>query len=223
MQIDAQNREMTVKLVYYGPALSGKTTNLQELHRRISPAARGQLLTLETREDRTLFFDLLPVFFTTGTMKLRLKVYTVPGQVMHNSTRKLVLAGADGVAFVADGRRTETPASNESWANLKANMAASGIDPTTTPIVVQLNKLDLPGSRTPDELTRIAARGDEPIFPAVAIRGEGVVETFVGLMDAVLAGLDRRHQIGRSHGIARAAIMSELRARLAAPSGRAGR
>src|SRR2546427_8876885 len=111
VQIDFGQREVAIKLVYYGPAMSGKTTNLQKIHERIDARSRGRLMTLDTRDDRTLFFDLLPISFrASGDLKLKLKLYTVPGQVMHNTTRKIVLSAADGVAFVADSQVAETRA-----------------------------------------------------------------------------------------------------------------
>ncbi|HYQ82261.1 MAG TPA: MglA protein, partial [Anaeromyxobacteraceae bacterium] len=111
VQINNETREIAVKVVYYGPALSGKTTNLQALFQKIDPKVRGRLMTLDTKDDRTLFFDMMPVFFrTAGGVKVKLKLYTVPGQVMHESTRRIVLQGTDAVAFVADGRRSEAAA-----------------------------------------------------------------------------------------------------------------
>ena len=110
MQVDFQARELTIKLVYYGPALSGKTTNLQAIHRLLAPEGRGRLMTLETRDDRTLFFDLLPLTVSTESgLTVRIKLFTVPGQVLHNSTRRLVLQGADGIAFIADSQINEEP------------------------------------------------------------------------------------------------------------------
>ena len=108
MQLDFVTRELTIKLVYYGPALSGKTTNLQSLHKAADPESSGRLMTLETRDDRTLFFDLLPLTFRDQGLAVRLKVFTVPGQVIHASTRRLVVQGADGIVFVADSRVAET-------------------------------------------------------------------------------------------------------------------
>src|SRR5512135_1722896 len=103
-----ETREIAIKVVYYGPALSGKTTNLQALFQRIDPSVRGRLMTLDTKDDRTLFFDMMPVFFRSASgVKVKLKLYTVPGQVMHESTRRIVLQGTDAIAFVADGRRSE--------------------------------------------------------------------------------------------------------------------
>src|SRR5512140_771793 len=121
-----ETREIAVKVVYYGPALSGKTTNLQALFQRIDPRVRGRLMTLDTKDDRTLFFDMMPVFFkSTSGVKLQLKLYTVPGQVMHESTRRIVLQGTDAVAFVADGRRSEAAATLAYWNNMLANLQAN--------------------------------------------------------------------------------------------------
>src|SRR5206468_10775214 len=144
-----------IKIVYYGPALSGKTTNLQTLHRLVAQDQRTRLMTLETRDDRTLFFDLLPMTFRHGDLSLRFKVFTVPGQVIHNATRRLVLQGADGVAFIADSQIAETHHNNESYANLKANLKENGFDPAEMPIVIQFNKRDLPGIRSDVELNKI--------------------------------------------------------------------
>ncbi|MCX7959189.1 MAG: MglA protein, partial [Deltaproteobacteria bacterium] len=132
MQFNIAQKEVTLKIVYYGPALSGKTTNLQAIHQMIRQEGRGRLMTLDTRDDRTLFFDLLPVFFSTSSgIKVKLKLFTVPGQVIHNSTRKLVLAGADAVAFIADSQISLNDANNESWNNLIENMRANGLNPVS--------------------------------------------------------------------------------------------
>ena len=144
MQIDFQSRELTVKLVYYGPALSGKTTNLQAIHKLVSSDTAGRLMTLETRDDRTLFFDLLPLTFSSGSgIQVRFKLFTVPGQVIHNATRRLVLQGADGTAFIADSQRAETKANAAAFVNLRQNLIDNGIDPVAMPLVIQFNKRDL--------------------------------------------------------------------------------
>ena len=122
VQFNTDTREIAVKVVYYGPALSGKTTNLQALFQKIDPKVRGRLMTLDTKDDRTLFFDMMPVFFKTATgVKVKLKLYTVPGQVMHESTRRIVLQGSDAVAFVADSRRSEAPATS-GWVRSSLSM-----------------------------------------------------------------------------------------------------
>src|SRR5512141_3187562 len=153
VQFNEETREIAVKVVYYGPALSGKTTNLQALFQKMDPKVRGRLMTLDTKDDRTLFFDMMPVFFRTRAgVKVKLKLYTVPGQVMHESTRRIVLQGSDAVAFVADSRRSEAASTLAYWNDMLANLEANGLDYRNLPIVVQLNKRDLPDARGEDEL-----------------------------------------------------------------------
>ena len=145
VQINMAEREITVKVVYYGPALSGKTTNLQQLHALVDKDARGKMLTLDTADDRTLYFDFLPIQFgTQNGFSVKIKLFTVPGQVMHKSTRKVVLAGADAVVFVADSQRSAASANAYSWRDMEANLKSNGIDFEQIPKVVQFNKRDLP-------------------------------------------------------------------------------
>lgn len=196
VQINQALRELTLKVVYYGPALSGKTTNLAALHEAISPAVRGRLLTVDTKDDRTLFFDVLPVFFRSANdLKVRIKLYTVPGQVMHAATRRLVLQGADAIAFVADAQRSASRANNEAWRNMVEDLKANGLDPDSMPIVIQFNKMDLPDAKRPEELEEVARRGSEPVFQSVAIRGEGVLETLHGLLQRTYQGLERQYSL----------------------------
>jgi signal recognition particle receptor subunit beta len=191
VQINHEAREIAVKVVYYGPALSGKTTNLQQLFQRIDPKARGRLMTLDTKDDRTLFFDMMPVFIKSSAgVKVKLKLYTVPGQVMHESTRRIVLQGTDGVAFVADSRRSEAPAMLAYWDNMMKNLEANGLDPKRLPIVLQMNKRDLPDIRSDAELEDLRKDFKPPVVHAVAIRGEGVVETFHALLSLCYRRLD---------------------------------
>lgn len=202
MQLNAAQRELTLKVVYYGPGLSGKTTNLQAIHARLDDSIRGRLMTLDTADDRTLFFDMMPVFFqTAGGLKVKLKLYTVPGQVMHNSTRRLVLQGADGVAFIADSQRNQSRANNEYWQNMLTNLKQNGIRYGDIPIVIQFNKRDLPDIRTEAEIQELKKRGDEPIFQAVAIRGEGVLETLHGLLRLIWRALEEKHDFGRKFSV----------------------
>ncbi len=188
-----------MKLVYYGPALSGKTTNLVALHDRAGQQARGRLMTLETKNDRTLFFDLLPLTFKseTGDAKLRIKLFTVPGQPIHSSTRKLVLQGADGVVLVADSRVSETENNAASFIDLRDNLRANGSEISKMPLVIQFNKRDLPEIRSDDELAQMAARGREPVYKAIARDGEGVLETFLALLNLSWVTLDKRHDLSR--------------------------
>ena len=192
VQLNNEAREIAVKVVYYGPALSGKTTNLQALYQKIEPSVRGRLMTLDTKDDRTLFFDMLPVFFKTAAgLKVKLKLYTVPGQVIHESTRRIVLQGTDAIAFVADSRRSEAASTLAYWNNMLKNLEANGLDYRTLPIVVQLNKKDLPDTRGDDELADLRKVIRPPMVPAVAIRGEGVVETLWALLTLCYRSLDR--------------------------------
>lgn len=202
MQLDFSAREVTIKLVYYGPALSGKTTNLVSLHGLAGAEARGRLMTLETQDDRTLFFDLLPLTFRAkdGDVSLRIKLFTVPGQPIHAATRRLVLQGADGVALVADSRVTETQHNAEAFFDLRKNLRTNGLELAKMPLVIQFNKRDLPDIRSDEELAELAARGSEPVYLAVATRGEGVIETLMGLLHLTWQRLDRTHQL--SHKLA---------------------
>ncbi|HLV60014.1 MAG TPA: gliding-motility protein MglA [Fredinandcohnia sp.] len=193
VQINHERRELSIKVVYYGPALSGKTTNLAALHDRFSSDVRGRLLCVDTKDDRTLFFDLLPIHFESGDFRVKIKLYTVPGQVMHASTRRLVLQGADAVAFIADAQRRATQANNEAWRNMIEDMRANGIDSADTPIVIQFNKMDLPDVRTEAEIRAAEERGNEPVFTSIAIRGEGVVETLHGLLQLTFRHMQRKY------------------------------
>jgi signal recognition particle receptor subunit beta len=215
VQLDFKARELTVKLVYYGPALSGKTTNLQAVHELVSPEARGRLMTLETKDDRTLFFDLLPLSVQAGRgLSIRLKLFTVPGQVIHDATRRLVLQGADGVAFIADSQRAETKANQVAFVNLRQNLTDNGIDPAAMPLVIQFNKRDLPDVRTDEEIDALAKKGTEPVFKASALRGRGVLETLMGLIEVTWTKLEREHRFSEKFGVESEALLGELRTKL---------
>ena len=215
MQIDFAAKELNVKLVYYGPALSGKTSNLRAIHWLGTSSACGDLMTLETQNDRTLFFDMLPITVSSGTgLKVRLKLFTVPGQVMHNATRRLVLQGTDGVAFIADSQRSEADANRESFLNLKRNLEDNGIDPESIPIVIQFNKRDMENIRTDEELELVAQHSKEPIFKAVATRGYGVMQTLRGLIRETWTKLEREHELERKFGISPVRFINEVESRL---------
>jgi signal recognition particle receptor subunit beta len=209
VQINFGGREIALKLVYYGPALSGKTTNLRSLHQLTTEGARGRLMTLETKDDRTLFFDMLPLSLRaegerpgqTPGMTLRIKIFTVPGQVLHSSTRKLVLQGADGVAFVADSQISETEHNAMSFFDLRRNLKELSLSLKELPLVIQFNKRDLDKVRSDEELDALARRGREPVFRASAVNGVGVLETFFGLMHLTWTKLDQAHQLGKMLGI----------------------
>jgi signal recognition particle receptor subunit beta len=209
VQLNFAAREVTVKLVYYGPALSGKTTNLRALHQLTSEDSRGRLMTLETKDDRTLFFDMLPLVFrggakpgaTTGGMSLRIKVFTVPGQVLHSSTRRLVLQGADGVAFIADSQVAETENNAASFLDLRSNLKELGLSVKTLPLIIQFNKRDMPQVRSDAEISSLAQKGREPVFKAIAVKGDGVLESFFGLLHLTWSKLDAEHQLARKLGL----------------------
>jgi len=211
LQLDFKARELTVKLVYYGPALSGKTTDLQAIHRLMAPEGRGRLMTLETRDDRTLFFDLLPLSFSTASgLTVRIKLFTVPGQVIHNSTRKLVLQGADGVAFIADSQVQEIRANQASFKDLRRNLKENGIDPGKMPLVIQYNKRDLPNIRSEEDIKRMAAMGKEPTFLATATHGTGVADTFLGLVAATWERLEGEHHLKERFGLDHTEVVRDL-------------
>jgi signal recognition particle receptor subunit beta len=218
LQLDFQARELTIKLVYYGPALSGKTTNLQAIHRLLSPDGRGRLMTLETRDDRTLFFDLLPLTLSTDTgLTVRIKLFTVPGQVIHNSTRKLVLQGADGVAFIADSQLNEVRANQASFKDLRKNLRENGIDPSAMPVVIQYNKRDLPNIRSEEEIARMASMGRERTYLATATHGTGVMESFMGLIEAAWENLEQQHSLAQRFGLNPEVVLIGLRDRFSKP------
>jgi hypothetical protein len=210
VQFNSREKELTLKIVYYGPALSGKTTNIQELHAMLDQAARGRLMTLDTKGDRTLFFDLLPVHFTTRSgFKVKIKLFTVPGQVMHESTRRVVLSATDAVCFIADSQRSQRSSNNEAYASMLSNLKANGLDPERIPIVIQFNKRDLPDVLTDEEL-REYDRPGEPIYPAIAIRGEGVLETLKGCMFLLWRSLEKELDIERKLGITREEFLNGI-------------
>jgi len=172
-------REMTAKIVYYGPGLCGKTTNLMVIFDKLDPKSKGKMLSLATKTDRTLFFDLLPVDIgKVGPFNLKIQLYTVPGQVFYNETRKLVLKGADSVVFVADSQPAMVDANRESFANLLENLEENQIDPNDTPIVIQYNKRDIPGVLPVEQLQEALGFEGYPFSEASAIKGDGVMETF---------------------------------------------
>ncbi|HXH90572.1 MAG TPA: GTPase domain-containing protein [Thermoanaerobaculia bacterium] len=172
-------REMTAKIVYYGPGLCGKTTNLMVIFDKLDPKQKGKMLSLATKTDRTLFFDLLPVDIgKVGSFNLKIQLYTVPGQVFYNETRKLVLKGADAVVFVADSQPSMVESTRESFGNLLENLEQNNIDPNDTPIVIQFNKRDIPGVLPIEELQERLGFEGYPYTEAAAIKGDGVMETF---------------------------------------------
>lgn len=192
--INYASREINCKIVYYGPGLCGKTTNLQYIYDKTNPGAKGKLISLATETDRTLFFDFLPLELgTVRGFKTRFHLYTVPGQVFYDASRKLILKGVDGVIFVADSQVERMDANVEAVENLVINLKGQGYDLHTIPYVLQLNKRDLPNVVPIDEMKQQLMRKnpEEPVFEAVAARGVGVFETLKGVAKLVLSELTR--------------------------------
>lgn len=189
-------KEITIKIVYYGPGLSGKTTNLQYLHSAFDPAKRGKLLSLATEADRTLFFDFLPIELgKISEFSIRFQLYTVPGQVRYNATRKLVLKGADAVVFVADSQREMREQNLESLRNMRENLIANNIDPNDIPVILQYNKRDLTNILSVDELNKELNEGGKYEFKeSIAIKGTAVHETFQRITKLVIGGISRKHK-----------------------------
>ena len=185
-------REINCKIVYYGPGLCGKTTNLQYIYDKTNPTAKGKLISLATETDRTLFFDFLPLELgTVRGFKTRFHLYTVPGQVFYDASRKLILKGVDGVIFVADSQVERMDANVEAIENLETNLKTQGYDLAAIPYVLQLNKRDLPNVAPVDEMKRLLVKKNEPVFEAVAAKGPGVFETLKGVAKLVLADLTK--------------------------------
>ena len=156
---------------------------------------------MDTHDDRTSSSTCSLFFETHAGLKVKVKLFTVPGQVIHGATRKLVLQNADAVAFIADSQREATADNNKYWAYLQQNLRDNGLDPAEIPVVIQFNKLDLPNAKTAEEVEEVRKRGSEPVFGAVAVRGEGVMETFYGLLQNCYRSLDRRHGIASRLGM----------------------
>ncbi len=196
VQFNFSERTIKAKVVYYGPAQSGKTTNLEQIHRLTDPAGNNRLISLNTAQDRTLFFDLLP--FSLGSVSgydFKVQLYTVPGQVQYNATRRVVLAGADAVVFVADSRKSAAKDNLAAFENMKVNLLANRLVPEKVPLVVQFNKQDLPELQSVDELQRTLNAWGRPSFPAVAMRGEGVLETFAAVVKEMLAHIAGKYNL----------------------------
>lgn len=193
--VNFTTREITCKLVYYGPGRSGKTTNLQYIYGRVPEDRRGRMVSLATQTDRTLFFDFLPLELgAISGFKTRFQLYTVPGQVYYNATRKLVLQGADGVVFVADSQARQLDENVESMQNLHANLLEQGLDVRELPVVLQYNKQDLPPDLIlkPAELDEALNFRGWPSFGADALSGAGVFETLKAISEGVLRKLSEQ-------------------------------
>jgi signal recognition particle receptor subunit beta len=188
--INYASREINCKIVYYGPGLCVKTTNLQYIYDSTAPAAKGKLISLATETDRTLFFDFMPLELgTVRGFKTRFHLYTVPGQVYYDASRKLILKGVDGIVFVADSQEERMDANLESLYNLEENLQTQGYNLLDLPYVLQLNKRDLPGVMPAEELVSELQRKNEPVFEAVATDGTGVFDTLKAVAKQVLTEL----------------------------------
>ena len=196
VQFNFTERTIKAKVVYYGPAQSGKTTNLEQIHRLTDPAANNRLISLNTAQDRTLFFDLLP--FSLGAVSgydFKIQLYTVPGQVQYNATRRVVLAGADAVVFVADARRSLAKENQAAFENMKVNLLANRLVPEKVPLVLQYNKQDLPEIMTAAELNKTLNPWGRPALAAVAAQGKGVIECFVAVVQDMLAAIAVKYNL----------------------------
>jgi signal recognition particle receptor subunit beta len=190
--INYASREINCKIVYYGPGLCGKTTNIQWIYDQANPEKRGKLVSLATETDRTLFFDFLPLDMgMVKGFKVRFHLYTVPGQVFYDASRKLILRGCDGIIFVADSQKARMEANIESIANLATNLKENGFDIRSIPYVLQLNKRDMPSAATVPEMERLLRFRGEPMIEAVANQGTGVIDTLKAAARQVLMELQR--------------------------------
>jgi mutual gliding-motility protein MglA len=211
--------QMAAKVVYYGPGLCGKTTNLHHIYGRTAPGSRGEMVSLETETDRTLFFDLLPLDVgVIGGFKTRIQLYTVPGQVFYNTTRKLVLKGVDGIVFVADSQRAMKDANVESLANLKTNLGEIGIKLDEIPLVLQYNKRDLANILSFEELDEsLNAQKVHESYEACAVLGQGVFETLKAISRLTLRSLKKRMLGEEKPAVSKAAVSAEAPKAPAAP------
>ncbi len=190
--INYSSREINCKIVYYGPGLCGKTTNLQFIYQKTNPDVKGKMISLATETERTLFFDFLPLALgEIRGFKTRFHLYTVPGQVFYDASRKLILKGVDGVVFVADSQIERMEANLESLDNLKVNLKEQGYDLEKIPYVIQFNKRDLPNAAPLAELQKLCNPMGATEFEACATTGEGVFETLKAVAKGVLAGLKK--------------------------------
>jgi signal recognition particle receptor subunit beta len=202
IEYNESERRMILKLVYYGPAMSGKTTNLLQLHELLPHEGRGDLIVLDTTDDRTIYFDLLPFFILAPSgLKIKIKVYTVPGQIRHDATRKAVLQRTDGVAFIADSRLSESTNNLASFESLEKNLALVGLDIDSLPLVIQFNKRDLPFIAAEDDILRTWGPTGIPVTMASAICGMGVVDTFSLLVCRLYDKIDHRYRLADDHGL----------------------
>lgn len=191
--LNYSTREINFKIVYYGPGLSGKTTNIKYIYEKIKKDNKGKLVSLATETERTLFFDFFPLDLgMIKGYKVKFHLYTVPGQIYYSSSRKLILKGVDGLVFVADSQRERFEANIESISDMNENLVDYKIDFPTLPYVLQLNKRDLPNITPADELIEALRQKDEPVVEAVALKGDGVVDTLKSISKLVMVEVKRK-------------------------------
>jgi signal recognition particle receptor subunit beta len=191
--LNYSTREINFKVVYYGPGLSGKTTNIKTIYEKVKADNKGKLVSLATETERTLFFDFFPLDLgTIKGYKVKFHLYTVPGQIYYSSSRKLIMKGVDGIVFVADSQRERFEANIESLQDMMDNLKEYNIDFETLPYVLQLNKRDLPNITPANELIKALRKKNEPVVEAMALKGDGVVETLKGISKLIMIDVKRK-------------------------------
>lgn len=191
--LNYSTREINFKIVYYGPGLSGKTTNIKTIYEKVKKDNKGKLVSLATETERTLFFDFFPLDLgTVKGYKVKFHLYTVPGQIYYSSSRKLIMKGVDGIVFVADSQRERFEANFESLSDMLENLRDYNIDFETMPYILQLNKRDLPNITPANELINALRKKDEPVIEAMALKGDGVVETLKGISKLIMVDVKRK-------------------------------
>ncbi|MCP5105964.1 MAG: GTPase domain-containing protein [bacterium] len=191
--LNYSTREINFKIVYYGPGLSGKTTNIKTIYNKVKQENKGKLVSLATETERTLFFDFFPLDLgTVKGYKVKFHLYTVPGQIYYSSSRKLIMKGVDGTVFVADSQRERFEANYESLNDMLQNLRDYNIEFDTLPYVLQLNKRDLPNITPANELISALRRRDEPVIEAMALQGDGVVETLKAISKLIMVDVKKK-------------------------------
>lgn len=191
--LNYSTREINFKVVYYGPGLSGKTTNIKTIYEKVKADNKGKLVSLATETERTLFFDFFPLDLgTIKGYKVKFHLYTVPGQIYYSSSRKLIMKGVDGIVFVADSQRERFEANIESLQDMMDNLKEYNIDFETLPYVLQLNKRDLPNITPANELIKALRKKNEPVVEAMALKGDGVVDTLKGISKLIMIDVKRK-------------------------------
>ncbi len=213
--LDEDKQQCSIKIVYYGPALSGKTSNLISLHNILKPELKGDMQVLETENDRTLFFDLLPMGIrTVDNWLIKLKLFTVPGQVVHDSTRKAVLSRADGVVFVADSQQSQSENNAEAFDNLVRNSAQVGLDFSSLPLVVQFNKRDLKNVLSENEILERWKPTKWALHFASAVHDDGVLDTFSTLLRQIYHKLDSTIELSLKHQLSEDLFVQQITGRV---------